>query len=129
MRPKRKLATDSKPRASKRAATTAVNLVVNGAAGGSNDTAKISRNNASEKMSTRKRAASEDAPASIDDVKMNGLEESDKEDEEDVSMSVSRPPPVNSDVLPLPWKGRLGYVCMIRTRGMRSNCLYGSRLV
>jgi hypothetical protein len=24
----------------------------------------------------------------------------------------NRPPPVNSDVLPLPWKGRLGYVSM-----------------
>jgi UV DNA damage endonuclease len=24
--------------------------------------------------------------------------------------ALSRPPPVNSDYLPLPWKGRLGYV-------------------
>jgi UV DNA damage endonuclease len=31
-------------------------------------------------------------------------------DEEDVKEALSRPPPVNSDYLPLPWKGRLGYV-------------------
>ena len=30
--------------------------------------------------------------------------------EEDVQEALSRPPPVNSDYLPLPWKGRLGYV-------------------
>jgi UV DNA damage endonuclease len=32
-------------------------------------------------------------------------------DEEEVMEALSRPPPVNSEVLPLPWKGRLGYVC------------------
>ena len=31
-------------------------------------------------------------------------------DEEEVQEALSRPPPVNSDYLPLPWKGRLGYV-------------------
>lgn len=31
--------------------------------------------------------------------------------EEEVKEAISRPPPVNSDYLPLPWKGRLGYVC------------------
>lgn len=30
--------------------------------------------------------------------------------EEEIKAAVSRPPPVNSDYLPLPWKGRLGYV-------------------
>lgn len=30
--------------------------------------------------------------------------------EEEVQEALSRPPPVNSDYLPLPWKGRLGYV-------------------
>lgn len=33
-----------------------------------------------------------------------------EEDEEVVKEALSRPPPVNSDILPLPWKGRLGYV-------------------
>lgn len=28
-----------------------------------------------------------------------------------VMAAASRPPPVDSDYLPLPWKGRLGYVC------------------
>lgn len=32
------------------------------------------------------------------------------EDGQEAREDVSRPPPVNSDVLPLPWKGRLGYV-------------------
>ena len=31
-------------------------------------------------------------------------------DEEEILAALSRPPPVNSDYLPLPWKGRLGYV-------------------
>ena len=31
-------------------------------------------------------------------------------DEEEVKEALSRPPPVHSDYLPLPWKGRLGYV-------------------
>jgi UV DNA damage endonuclease len=32
------------------------------------------------------------------------------EDEGEITEALSRPPPVNSDYLPLPWKGRLGYV-------------------
>lgn len=31
-------------------------------------------------------------------------------DEEELKDALSRPPPINSDYLPLPWKGRLGYV-------------------
>ena len=34
------------------------------------------------------------------------------EDEEEVIAALSRPPPVDSDYLPLPWKGRLGYACL-----------------
>lgn len=30
--------------------------------------------------------------------------------EDEVKEALSRPPPVNSDHLPLPWKGRIGYV-------------------
>lgn len=33
-------------------------------------------------------------------------------DEEELQAALSRPPPVNSDYLPLPWKGRLGYACL-----------------
>ncbi|EEP79753.1 UV-damage endonuclease [Uncinocarpus reesii 1704] len=31
---------------------------------------------------------------------------------EELKAAGSRPPPVNSDYLPLPWKGRLGYACL-----------------
>ena len=37
-------------------------------------------------------------------------------DEEELQAALSRPPPVNSDYLPLPWKGRLGYVCGMLSR-------------
>lgn len=47
-------------------------------------------------------------PASMadDPEAADGLEE----DETEFKEALSRPPPVNSDYLPLPWKGRLGYV-------------------
>ncbi|KAG0153705.1 hypothetical protein PDIDSM_2360 [Penicillium digitatum] len=41
--------------------------------------------------------------------------ESDEEipiDAEELKEALSRPPPVNSSYLPLPWKGRLGYACL-----------------
>ncbi|KAL5403181.1 hypothetical protein PMIN04_012869 [Paraphaeosphaeria minitans] len=34
------------------------------------------------------------------------------EGEDEVKQASSRPPPVNSDYLPLPWKGRIGYACL-----------------
>lgn len=34
----------------------------------------------------------------------------DEAGEEEIQAALSRPPPVNSDYLPLPWKGRIGYV-------------------
>ncbi|KAL8931141.1 MAG: hypothetical protein Q9208_000245 [Pyrenodesmia sp. 3 TL-2023] len=44
------------------------------------------------------------------DPEADGVEEA---DEEEVKEALSRPPPVNSDYLPLPWKGRrLGYACL-----------------
>lgn len=33
-------------------------------------------------------------------------------DPEELTEVISRPPPVNSDYLPLPWRGRLGYACL-----------------
>ncbi|KAF2114651.1 UV-endonuclease UvdE-domain-containing protein [Lophiotrema nucula] len=36
----------------------------------------------------------------------------DEEDEAEIKEALSRPPAVNSDYLPLPWKGRLGYACL-----------------
>lgn len=43
----------------------------------------------------------------LDDPEAEGDEEA---NEEELKEALSRPPPVNSDYLPLPWKGRLGYV-------------------
>jgi UV DNA damage endonuclease len=39
-------------------------------------------------------------------------------DEAEFKEALSRPPPVNSEYLPLPWKGRLGYVCISWTQFM-----------
>ncbi|RAR08421.1 UV-endonuclease UvdE [Stemphylium lycopersici] len=38
--------------------------------------------------------------------------EAEEGDEMEVKEALSRRPPVNSDYLPLPWKGRLGYACL-----------------
>jgi UV DNA damage endonuclease len=43
----------------------------------------------------------------MDDPEAEDFEEA---DEAEVNEASRRPPPVNSDYLPLPWKGRLGYV-------------------
>ncbi|KIW98190.1 UV damage endonuclease UvdE [Cladophialophora bantiana CBS 173.52] len=67
---------------------------------------------------------SETLPASTVHVKASpkggdGLDQEDPEAEGDVEANpeelkeaLSRPPPVNSSYLPLPWKGRLGYACL-----------------
>ena len=44
------------------------------------------------------------------DPEAEGEEEA---NEEELKEALSRPPPVNSDYLPLPWKGRLGYVSTV----------------
>lgn len=58
--------------------------------------------------------------ADQDDIVQTGLEpdpESEvdvqEEDSEKVKEALSRPPPVNSSYLPLPWKGRIGYACFL----------------
>ena len=40
-------------------------------------------------------------------------EEDGEADEAELQAALSRPPPVNSDFLPLPWKGRIGYVSCV----------------
>ena len=42
--------------------------------------------------------------------------------EAEVKEASLRPPPVNSDYLPLPWKGRLGYVRILAFRIPMRNC-------
>ena len=49
-------------------------------------------------------------------------------DEEEIQAALSRPPPVNSDYLPLPWKGRLGYVSFAHIVDFSSLILTASRL-
>ena len=43
------------------------------------------------------------------DPEVDGEEEV---DEEEVKEALTRPPPIHSDYLPLPWKGRLGFACL-----------------
>lgn len=59
-----------------------------------------------------KKAANDD----MDDPEAEGDEEA---DEEELSAALARPPPVNSDYLPLPWKGRLGYVRVVESIRLR----------
>lgn len=58
------------------------------------------------------------APAASADFHSNPEDadgaEAEEGDEIEVKEALSRPPPVNSDYLPLPWKGRLGYVCILQ---------------
>ncbi|KAI9640947.1 hypothetical protein NHQ30_010788 [Ciborinia camelliae] len=43
-------------------------------------------------------------------VDPDGADEGPPEDADAIKLEARRPPPINSDYLPLPWKGRLGYV-------------------
>ncbi|TVY89476.1 UV-damage endonuclease [Lachnellula willkommii] len=45
-------------------------------------------------------------------VDPDGDEDGPAEDIDTLKNEAARPPPVNSDYLPLPWKGRLGYACL-----------------
>jgi len=44
------------------------------------------------------------------------------EEPEQIKLQARRPPPVNTDYLPLPWKGRLGYVSLFITRMFKEKC-------
>lgn len=57
----------------------------------------------------KKEAVNVKKDAQFLDPEAEGDEEA---DEEEIQAALSRPPPVNSDYLPLPWKGRLGYACL-----------------
>jgi UV DNA damage endonuclease len=49
-------------------------------------------------------------------------------DEEEMSADLGRTPPVHSDYLPLPWKGRLGYVRLTRSKMMKKTATNRYRL-
>ncbi|KXT06083.1 hypothetical protein AC578_1425 [Pseudocercospora eumusae] len=56
--------------------------------------------------------AKEQKKTSNDEPAHPEAEGDEEADEEEVKEALARPPPVNSDYLPLPWKGRLGYACL-----------------
>jgi UV DNA damage endonuclease len=62
------------------------------------------------------KSAAKTIAASTKNTESNGIDgdledaEDIEDDEVEVKEALSRPPPVNSEYLPLPWKGRLGYV-------------------
>ncbi|KAL8780639.1 MAG: hypothetical protein Q9213_006375 [Squamulea squamosa] len=71
---------------------------------------KAAKASADEKPAAPAKAKKADAkePQFLD-PEADGEEEA---DEEEIKAALARPPPVNSDILPLPWKGRLGYACL-----------------
>lgn len=60
-------------------------------------------------QTAKKSATKKSAEYDMGDPEADGGEEA---DENEVKAALIRPPPVNSDYLPLPWKGRLGYACL-----------------
>lgn len=69
-------------------------------------------------------AGVEQTPAARDEEALGQDPESDEDvnvDPEELKEALSRPPPVNSDYLPLPWKGRLGYVRLLHLFIFRSS--------
>ena len=54
-------------------------------------------------------APEKESKTEVVDPEAEGEEEA---DEVEIKEALSRPPPVHSDYLPLPWKGRLGYACL-----------------
>ncbi|KAI1099566.1 UV-endonuclease UvdE [Jackrogersella minutella] len=64
-----------------------------------------------------KRKPVNEADEDYEDEKLGGKEDPDlvlleEPDANAFKLEGSRPPPINSDYLPLPWKGRLGYACL-----------------
>jgi UV DNA damage endonuclease len=62
-----------------------------------------------EAESTAASAAPKNTKEEAQDPEADGEEGA---DEEEVKEALTRAPPVNSEYLPLPWKGRLGYACL-----------------
>lgn len=72
-------------------------------------TAKVKAEPESPDATPKKEAVNVKKDPQFLDPEAEGDEEA---DEEEIQAALSRPPPVNSDYLPLPWKGRLGYACL-----------------
>ena len=74
--------------------------------GGNAATTTAKGKNTPAKSGAKPPKKSDDAPG---DPEAEGDEDADPQEIKEASR---RPPPVNSDYLPLPWKGRLGYACL-----------------
>ncbi|ESZ99183.1 hypothetical protein SBOR_0390 [Sclerotinia borealis F-4128] len=65
------------------------------------------------KKATEKKIKKEDHEDEWDKrLDPDGDDEGHADDADAIKLEARRPPPVNSDYLPLPWKGRLGYACL-----------------
>ncbi|KAG7114187.1 UV-damage endonuclease like protein [Verticillium longisporum] len=53
-----------------------------------------------------------DAIAAANDIEADADDREQEAEEEPAERGAARPPPVNSNLLPLPWKGRIGYACL-----------------
>ncbi|KAF3355643.1 hypothetical protein VdG1_03935 [Verticillium dahliae VDG1] len=53
-----------------------------------------------------------DAIAAANDIEADADDREQEAEEELAERGAARPPPVNSNLLPLPWKGRIGYACL-----------------
>lgn len=91
---------DQEPGSKKRKKAPAKHVKVDSAEG-IDYTLNVSEANVTRKTTSEKAATEADVGALIDP---------EDEEEEVIKEALSRTPPVNSDYLPLPWKGRLGYV-------------------
>ncbi|KAI0599282.1 UV-endonuclease UvdE-domain-containing protein [Biscogniauxia sp. FL1348] len=60
----------------------------------------------------RRSSASDEIKPTIEKESRESAGELPEEHPSSIKREGSRPPPVNSDYLPLPWKGRLGYACL-----------------
>jgi UV DNA damage endonuclease len=98
------------PAGKKRKKSSAKHVKVD-SADGSRDTSNVSGVNVTRQRISGKPALNVDVGASLDPEDEEGPKAEDEEEEEVIKEALSRTPPVHSDYLPLPWKGRLGYVC------------------
>lgn len=73
---------------------------------------------------SKKQAADGDEEVRADPEAEGDEEEADPEDIKAASL---RPKPVNSDYLPLPWKGRLGYACLCTYLRLSNPPVFSSR--
>ncbi|KAI9882855.1 MAG: UV-damage endonuclease [Watsoniomyces obsoletus] len=77
---------------------------------------KAKQEMAAQSTSTPRNQAKVKKEENADEAALRDPEADDGEDaaseEEEIKTALSRPPPVHSSYLPLPWKGRLGYACL-----------------